>query len=147
MANTPMHSVIGLSLVKILPWYIALPLSFLSHFLLDLYPEATGIDNKNGLQKQNMFFTITQFLLGIGIILFLIFNFTWLNLIAIILANLPDIWDAICVLTKRNKFWFCHHGNFPFKIEHWQEFCMQPWKNAVLDLIFVGTIILLLIRS
>lgn len=147
MANTPMHAAVGMTLVKLLPAWLGLPLAFLSHFALDLYPEATGIKPNNAFKKKNLFFTIVQILLVLLVIAVCVVKGSWLYVVAALLANLPDMWDAVNALLKRPKFWYVHDGNFPCKVNGWQEFAMRPWKNAVLDLIFVGFLLLLLMGA
>ena len=150
MANTVMHATVGVAIATIIPvWWIVLPLAFLSHMFLDLYPETYDVNKDNFLKKKNLFYTIIQLLLIIGIITFLIVSYSWLLWVAAFIANLPDLWDAIYqfVLKKEGSFWFFHPGGkWPFKRYFpWQEFGMRPIQTAVLDLIFVSIILLLLL--
>lgn len=146
MANSALHASIGMAIAKLLPiWWLSLPLAFLSHFIMDLYPEAS-VHQYNYYKKENRFFVITQILLMIFVILIGILSHNIFIIIAAVLANLPDMWDAVNVIAKRKKIWFCHGGNFPVKVafKDWQGFSMKPFQNALLDTIFV-TLILLLI--
>jgi hypothetical protein len=145
MANAGLHAAIGMAIVKIIPiWWISLPLAFISHFFMDLYPEAS-VNLKNYKKKENLLFTISQIVLVLFVVSVAIIQHSYIMIIAAFLSNLPDLWDEINSLLKRKNFWFVHGGNFPFKVEHWQYFCMTSFQNAVLDIIFVTTILLLII--
>jgi hypothetical protein len=148
MANAGLHAAIGISIVKIIPiWWISLPLAFLSHFIMDLYPEAS-VNQDNFYKKENLLFTIIQFLLVLFVVSISILNGNFLLfMFAALIGNLPDIMDAVNVLLKRKKFWFVHGGNFPIAIpfKDWQGFSMKSWQNAILDLVFVSLLLLLVI--
>ena len=147
MAMTTLHAAAGISITKMIPnpW-ISLPLSFISHALLDLYPEYYS--DKQGpkwdLKKydsKEWTLAIVQLLLFIGIIIYLIYMKNWKLFMGAILANIPDLWDFIYknILKNKTEFWFFHPGGwFPFKLKrYWQEYKLGPLKTAALDFTLV----------
>jgi hypothetical protein len=146
MANAGIHAAVGMAISKLIPiWWLSLPLAFLSHFIMDLYPEA-AVGEYNFKKKENRLFVIVETLLVILVIIVCIVEHSWLLALSALMANLPDMWDAINVLLKKDRFWFVHGGKFPIsvKFEDWQGFSMKPFQNAILDLMFVGLILLLI---
>jgi hypothetical protein len=142
MANSAIHASVGMAILNIIPiWWISFPIIFLSHFILDLYPEAAVYHN-NFKAKSNIFFLVIQFLLSIFVIITCIIQQSWILFLAAFLANLPDVWDGINFLLKKEKIWFTHTDEFYKK---YQGFSMKPFQNAILDLMFVSLILLLII--
>lgn len=146
MAMTPLHAAIGIGIVTLIPNpFISLPLAFLSHFLVDLYPEWYNKDQK--LDLKEIIMGVIEALLFF-LICFVVYQKMDIFLVlGAFLANLPDVWDAIYPkFSKRKSFWFCHpEGWFPFKVQHWQEFGMRPLQTAALDSIFVVLICFLIL--
>lgn len=146
MAMNPLHAAVGMGIAKLIPIpWISLPLAFLSHILLDLYPEWTvgssGVKNRFSWKEygwKDKVLIITQVVLGLAVIGTLIVSKSWILLFAALLANLMDMWDGIYERITKKTFWFVHRGWFPFKLKSsWQGFAMKPLNNAVLDTIFV----------
>jgi hypothetical protein len=145
MANTSMHATIGMAIAKIIPIpFISIPLAFLSHFIVDLYPEWYNKDNKIDTKEKIM--GVIQILLMLFVAFVLFHEKSWVLWAGAIAANLVDLWEAIYGLFKKGKgFWFCHpDGWFPFKVNAWQEFGMRAMQTASLDAVF-NSIILILI--
>ncbi|MCK9440285.1 MAG: hypothetical protein M0Q13_02550 [Methanothrix sp.] len=95
MANSALHASIGMAIAKLLPiWWLSLPLAFLSHFIMDLYPEAL-VNKNNFFEKKNLFFVISQIFLMLFVILIGILESNVFIIIAAILSNLPDIWALL----------------------------------------------------
>lgn len=141
MAFTPLHSAVGIGIARALPCpWISIPVSFLSHVFVDLYPEWYNQDKKYDWREIVM--GVVE--LGLmGTLFYVLFRegswVLWANVIA---ANFIDFWDAVNVFLKRNRFWFCHPGGrFPVKVSSWQGFGMTALQTAVLDTIFIGLII------
>lgn len=147
MAMTPLHATIGIGIASIIPEPItAIIASFLSHFVADLYPEWWGWDpDKKEYNNQELAMGFIEFFLAICVIIFL-YNHNWVLSAAAIAANIPDLWEIIYKLIKRDwtkSFWFCHGGYFPFRVSTWQGFGMRALQTSFLDAMFI-TIILIL---
>lgn len=144
MAMTPIHAAVGMGIVTIIPnpW-ISIPVAFLSHVFVDLYPEWYNQDKKYDSKELLMGIIEVLLMVFVGFVLFR--ENSWILWCGAIAANLVDLWDAFNVVFKRQRFWFCHPGGwFPVKVESWQSFGMKALQTAVLDSIFT-TIILFLI--
>lgn len=148
MAMTSLHAAVGIGIVKTIPnpW-VSLPTAFLSHILVDLYPE--WYPAISGVKKEDKFnikaygwkdyiLIVSQILL-LGVIgYYLIREKSWVMAAAVFLANLMDLWDFIWEKLFKQKFWFVHRGWFPFRRDFpWQGTGMRPLQNATLDAIFV----------
>ena len=145
MAMTPLHMATGMAIVTILPNpAISLPIAVLSHFLFDLYPEWYNKDDK--LDKKEIVGGIIEFLLGLSLLAVLFMKTNWLLWVGAIAANIIDLWEAIYFLITKKKFWFCHHGFFPVKVDSWQGFGMRPLQSSFLDLGFISLMIFLILK-
>jgi len=143
MGTIPLHTVLGIAIAKIIPnpW-ISLPLSFLSHTIIDLYPE--WYDKKNKYDPREMFLASIESVLILFIMIVIIQENNWVLLLGAISANLIDLWDGINELLKKKPFWFCHGGEWPMKVDSWQGTGMRPIQTAFSDSIFVVIILLLI---
>jgi hypothetical protein len=154
MAMTTVHAAVGMAIVTIIPnpW-ISIPLAFLSHTLVDLYPEWYDQDKKYDSKEVAMGIIEILLMVFIGYVLF--HEKSWVLWAGAVAANLIDLWDAIYVIvTSKGKnilngkcFWFCHPGGwFPFKVSTWQGFGMRALQTATLDFIFVVIILMLILK-
>jgi len=143
MANTTLHSAIGIAISKIIPIpFLSIPVSFISHAFVDLYPEWYSNEKKYGIKEVSML--VIEILLAIFILVYLIHAKSLILWIGAISANFMDIWDYVYFKLKSKNFWFCHSGgSFPLKVSEWQGFGMRPLQTAVLDVIFVVIILCL----
>lgn len=145
MAFTPLHAVVGMAVVTAIPnpW-VSIPVAFASHAVLDLYPEWYNQDH--GYDTKEIVMVQIEVFLLFAIILVLIHERSWLLLAGAVAANLIDLWDEIYHRITGRYFWFCHPmGWFPLRVEHWQEFGMRPMQTALLDCLFVGLILGLIV--
>jgi hypothetical protein len=116
----------------------------LSHFFLDRYPKWYNKENQYGPKEIITIIVEILLMAFVGFVLFHQKNwFLWAGAIS---ANLPDLWDAINVLRKKQEFWFCHpNGWFPVKVIGWQGTSMTALQTATLDSIFIITILMLVL--
>jgi len=143
MALTPMHTIVGISLVKIIPNpFIGILSAFLSHFILDLYPECNLNDCKSKTTIA-LFGIVELFLFGL-IITEAINNLSIVIVAGAISANIPDIWDAVNVKRGKKRFWCCHpKGWFPICSDIWSQSSLNIEANMMLDLLFIGLLLFL----
>lgn len=141
MAFTPLHTAVGIGITRIIPWpWVSIPVAFLSHVFVDLYPEWYNQDKRYDWKEIVMGIVELGLMVVLGYVLFR--EKSWVVWAGAIAANLIDLWDGINVVLKRNRFWFCHPGGwFPVKVPSWQGFGMTALQTAVLDIIFVCLII------
>jgi hypothetical protein len=132
MANPTLHSAIGMGIVSIVPVpFLSLPLAFISHFLLDYFPEHIG--------KPTGWMMLIETILCLGIIYTLVTLGSWMFVLGAIAANLPDMLEGIYYLFK--KKWFAYPKWFPT-----QTCSMEAVPNSIIDFVIVMTIMGLLIN-
>lgn len=125
-----------------------------SHFVLDLYPDY-WTTNILKYWKSNLLYGIGQVIMLMILISLAIhtIGLSWVTLMWIfILAMYPDITEAIymgiakiaerCNKGVSRKFWFCHLGWFPFKVNTWQYSapgfpCFNVKDTLLFDFVFV----------
>jgi hypothetical protein len=172
MSMTPLHMSVGIAIAKLIPnpW-IAIPLAFLSHFFLDLYPEWYPKQGPSKQEVRDSFLgkfsiskyceiikkilqpfgwkektlIIVEFLFGLFVIFSLFHTNSWLMVACAIAANFQDITEFLYGLfSKGEKFWFCHTNKlFSFKLNWFSHSpAFNPLQNLFLDLVFGGLLVL-----
>lgn len=144
MAMTPMHIATGMAVgVVFKNPLISIPIAFTSHFLFDLYPEWGNKDKKiNTIDVISIFIEIV---LGLATVYVLFLTKNWILYACAFAANFVDLWDFICKKITGKKMWFCHGGNFPFKINGWPFGEMMPLQTAFLDASIISLILCMIV--
>lgn len=158
----PGHSIFSLLLFMLLGFPFNWIFIFLSHFILDKYPD---FYSKEYLKDKKE--VLYNFLFFIGVILnysliFIIFYKLFhlpikIIMIITIIAMFPDITEGIYlgikfIMRKKewpDKFWFNHDGFFPFKWNNWQFStktfrCFSRKQTILIDFIFIIVISIIL---
>jgi len=135
MANTTMHSAVGAKILALVPNSIGLVLAFLSHLLLDFFPESYLPPKK--------WYIVSEAMLGI-IVTVLIFTTginPWWMFWGAVFANLMDLIDALLYKFKKVRLFPCHPQP---RIWDWgldfQAWGMPQWANLILDIVIVAAV-------
>lgn len=147
----------GIFIYSIIPYPFNWIILFVSHFILDLYPDyfTTGLLTH---WKDNLFYGIGEL---IGLLLLIIFSVKqlmlgWTIIPVFIIALFPDITEAIYMFIQYfkpnlpRKFWFNHLGWFPVKVNKWQYSypgfsCLTAYDTVLFDYVFIGLLFILYI--
>lgn len=148
--NTLNHSATGASIAITLgnP-AVALPLAFVSHFVLDALPHY-GYPNNGGYvealkHKKYILFSMGYETLGFLILIILLLGQSWLVWIAALVALSPDLkWPY--------RYWFFERkGQDPpeadvvTKFHQWVQWCERPW-GIIAEIAFSVIILMTLWR-
>jgi len=122
-----MHSAVGAKIGVLIPGPLGLLFAFLSHFALDLIPEAY-----KGITTWFLALETVIFILAIACVFTFSINPWWMLLCGAV-ANIPDIIDTIYYKIKK-KYIFPCHPTYGFKYQNWS---MPIVINLFLDLFIV----------
>ena len=123
-----MHFAVGMAISKILPPYFSIPLSFISHYNCDLYPESDKFELMFKQKWDRPFVLAVSFqILVLFLLVFALINdFSLWHIACGFSACLPDIIETF----SKKVIFLCHEPGY-------QKFCMEPYQNSILDVMFV----------
>ena len=138
MAMSSLHTAAGIRIGTLVPGPLGVLLSFLSHFLLDFFPEWCDTAYKNSRTEKVIMYAV-EVVLNVYLLVVLWGMESWWIVANVVAAHLPDIIDFIYGKIRPG------HAVFPFHpgkklIDlgyEWQVYCMRGIPTAGLDLILV----------
>ena len=132
MANTTMHGAVGAKILALVPNPVGLVLAFLSHFLLDFFPESY-------LPPKKWYIAGELSLLIIAIVLIFTMGVSpWWMFWGAVVANIPDLIDTVLFKLKGKRLFFCHPKpriwDLGFDFQSWG---MPQKYNLLIDAIVI----------
>jgi hypothetical protein len=131
----PLHFATGILISKalvFLPIWILLPLCLIFHGLCDFYPEYTGFRLGRKKEKGADVFMILEIIMMFTLLVYVLYNLSWLIVWCLLFSILPDILEEIYQsITKAGwdkPLWFFHTGKWQSNIS------LKPIQGGVLDL-------------
>lgn len=122
MAYTHVHAAVAVPIMALpIPLWIKLPLCFISHFIMDKYPEwYPDKSSKVSIIDQAGVLIPVSIVICFYEIFYLSHRFSWGLIAGMFLANLPDLIDFFN-RNKKEKFFFCHASGYQLgKFESWE---------------------------
>lgn len=112
-------------------------MAFLSHFLLDFFPEAYA-----SLKKWYIISELLLFIIAI-VLIFTIGVNPWWMFWGAVFANIPDLIDYFMFKLKGKRLFFCHpkprYTTLGFEFQTWG---MPQWLNLTIDFVVVLTLLI-----
>jgi hypothetical protein len=127
--TAPLHCAFAVLLSRCLPAWAAIPLSLLIHIPCDLYPEYTGFFEGRQTKEKNIF-ALCEICMGFALIIWFLFNPSWLAVWCMGVSVIPDIFEWI-FQRVRGEDW--DRPLFFFHANSWQGFSMKPVQCGILD--------------
>lgn len=124
------HALSGALIGKYLPWPLAIPVAFLSHFVLDLLPHFGIVHHKRDLSLFYKTVTVIDVALAFGIGVIILYWRDYHMFFGGLIACSPDfLW--LFILHKGRTFDYREHDNAFSKFHiHIQKF-ERPWGIAI----------------
>jgi hypothetical protein len=141
MSYTPLHSAVGMSIVRIIPIpWVSLPVAFISHFILDLIPEAPF---QQQYKIESKMIPFVQMMLMGFVFGYLVVNLSVITVLGFICANLPDMIDAVFTMRRKREFFCCHPtGWFPFNPDIWKMTAVNAYSTIFVDILLVWLLLM-----